>query len=134
MNLPPFICENSVSLYGDDKQANSISFFYCSVCDSSFRKPRTPEAHCAGPRHVKNVETRREKKEQRKRVLEKQIQDLINKSCKDDSILLDEIQNLINSFKEKEEKIARKHKHDADFACEREKDKHQILAAFRRTA
>jgi hypothetical protein len=112
--LPPFICEEKFEMTNNNGRVPySASFFYCSVCDSSFRKPRMPEVHCAGPVHVKNVTQHREKKEERKRRLEKQIEEMRIK------------------FQEREESIAEQQGRDAQASIQKEKEK--TISAWKHT-
>ena len=113
-DLPPYIYKEKAELLNNNERVvHSVSFFYCSVCNSSFRKPRTPEVHCAGPVHIKNVQRHREKKEERRIKFEREIEEMRIK------------------FQEKEESIAEQQGLDVHAAIQKEKEK--IITAFRHT-
>jgi len=110
--LPPFVCEEKIEIVNNNGRVHySTSFFYCSVCDSSFQY--NTNKHCAGPVHVKNVAQHREKKEERKKMLEKQIEEMRIK------------------FQEREESIAQQQGRDAQASIQKKKEK--LISAWKHT-
>lgn len=102
--LPLFISEEKTKVSNNNNHViYSASFFYCSVCDSCFRY--NPNKHCTGPVHIKNVIQHKEKKIERKRRLEKHIEEMRIK------------------FQEREESIVEQQGRDAQVSIQKEKEK-----------
>jgi DNA repair ATPase RecN len=102
--LPPFIKKDSVKLGENEHRVRTL--YDCSLCRRTFYSV-TPEEHCASNRHIANFQEYRDNKEERKRKLEKQIEELRTKFQEKEDAITNNIkrESLLRIQKKKEDII-----------------------------